>query len=72
MGRRQMIPIGSVLIGTTRRHAGKIRVIGITPQSYKIEKIGRRDGKLKRFVARSVIEMQYQFVNKERRTNAAG
>lgn len=63
-----MLRLGSELRGTTTKHPGTIKIVGISQATYRVRfKGGQHNGKLETFLPRYVVEAHYEVIKQSAR-----
>jgi hypothetical protein len=62
------LPQGTILVGTTRKHPGRIKIIGVKTNSYRIRACGsQHSAKKECILPAAVIEANYHVIQLPRR-----
>jgi hypothetical protein len=62
------LPTGTILVGTTRKHPGRIKIIGVKTNSYRIRACGNQHSAKKECIMPcAVIEANYRVIQLPRR-----
>jgi hypothetical protein len=55
--------VGTILQGATRRHRGRIEILGASARKYRIRTLNsHRDTRLERYLERPIVEHHYRVV----------